>query len=603
MKNVIPWRLLFPAGRKAFVATLILLGLVLGLWGIRWGLPGPQRLARVLPPGLDGPAFQKELADSWSALHRELGENLMINPKAWGSFTGVVEIPAGWKTPPQELLNSYRSFYVRSEHEDEQSTLLSLSRMKPRQFQFNPHLFVYGAPHIYSVGATLALAAAAGLVTLKSSILFYLGEPSQMAAMYLAGRLLSVAAFVACGLMLLRLGRLSLGSFEAGGLGAALFLMTPAAVVQAHLLKNHMFWSFVALWTVDRCIVVLKRGALKDYAAAGAVAGLATASFLGAWPACLVVGAAGAMRLSGLHETNGRPCPPRAELFGLLLAGACAAAAFFIVNPYWIADFREAMLELKVQSGSGTFDLTHPWLFVSNALRRSVTDPVLTLMLGGAALALLKGRREPVLLLCAVSFLLALASTATVGPVLSAHFARYFLGWVAVGCLLAGRLLQELRALKGPAGRCGAATTAIVLAGLACQGLSYAHNFYLGESDRSNHFLSGEWIEKNIPAGETIGLLRYPQPSNSPFFRYDRYRLKFVGTNLAPSLPPSQLPRWLALTMPDYDERPLLSSVLSRYELRASFPRARLFPWIEIDPTSTTANPLIEIYRLKERGS
>lgn len=589
-------------GRKALAPALALLGLTLGLWGIRWGLPGPQRLARVMPPGLDGPVFQKELADSWSKMHQDLGENLMLNPKSFSTFTGVVETPAGWKTPPPELLNSYRSFYVRSEHEDEQSILLALSRMKPRQLQFRPHMFTYGALHIYSVGAAMALGAATGLVTLKSSILFYLGDPSKMAAMYLSGRLLSVAAFVACALMLLRLGRLYVG-LEAGALGAAIFLMTPAAVVQAHVMKVHTFWAFFALWTVDRCAFVLKRGTLRDYAAAGAVSGLTVASFLAGWPACLLVGAAGAMRLGGLHEPNGRPCAPRNELWGLVVAGVCAVAVFFLINPYWLVDTREAMLEMKVLRGFSALDLTHAGLFVANALRRSVTDPVLTLIFGGAALALLKGRREPVLLLCAVGFLLALAAMATVGGVISTRQVRYFLGWVAVGSLLAGRLLQELRALKGTAGRFGAAAAAIVLIGLACQGLSYAHNFYLGEGDRSNHFLSGEWIEKNIPAGETIGLLRYPQPSNSPYFRYDRYRLKFIEPNLVPALPTETLPRWLALTVPDYDDRPPLAGVLGHYELRASFPRGKLFPWIEIDPTSTTANPLIEIYGPKAKGS
>jgi hypothetical protein len=294
--------------RKATTAAVALLALALGLWGIRWGLPSAARLARVMPPGLDGPVFRGELASSWSAMHRELGENLMINPRSMSAFSGVVEVPAGWKTPPKELLNSYRSFYVRSEHEDEQSTLLALSRMKPRRLEFNTHLFTYGAPHIYAVGAALALGAAAGVVPLKSSILFYLEDPSRMAAMYLAGRLVTTAAFAGCALMLLSLGRRSVGA-EAGAFAAVIFVLTPAAVVQAHVLKNHMFWAFLALWTLERCITVLERGTLKSYAAAGAAAGLATASFLGAWPACLLVGAAGAMRLLGLPAPKSRPCP------------------------------------------------------------------------------------------------------------------------------------------------------------------------------------------------------------------------------------------------------------------------------------------------------
>lgn len=589
--------------RKALNAGIVLLGLAFGLWGVSWGLPGPERLARVLPPGLDGPAFHQELASSWSAMHQALGENLMVNPKSFGSFTGVIETPAGWKTPPKELLNSYRSFYLRSEHEDEQTILLALSRMKPRKLQFNPHLYTYGSLHIYSVGAALAAGAVLGQVAVKSSLLHYLANPGDMAAMYLAGRLLSVAAFVGCGLMLLRLGRRHAGGDEAGALAAVLFLMTPAAVVQAHVLKQHTFWAFLALWTVDRCAAVLARGSPKDYAAAGAAAGLATAAFLGAWPACLVVGAAGAMRLAGLHAPDGRPCRPAPEIKGLALSGLCAAGAFLLVSPYWVTGFGEATAEMKVLSGFSAMNPSHIWLFATNALRRSVTDPVLTLMLGGAALALLKGRREPVLLLCAVAFLIALASTASVGGVLATRQARYFIGWIGVGSLLAGRLLQELRALKGPAGRFATATAAVVLAGLACQGLTYAHNFAAGAGDRSNHFRSGEWIEKNVPAGETIGLLRLPQPSNSPFFRYDRYRLLFIEPPLAASLPAGKLPRWLALTIPDYDDRPALAGVLARYERVAVFPRARLFPWIEPDPSSTTANPLVEIHRLREKGA
>jgi len=587
---------------KVQVGAVVLLGLVLGLWGIRWGLPGPERLARVLPPELDTPAFREGLAASWSAMHKDLGDNLMLNPKSFQSFNGVVETPAGWRTPPPELVNSFRSFFVRSEHEDEQSILLALSRMKPKRLEFRPHLFTYGALHIYSVGGALVVGAVTGLVSLKSSILFYLNDPAKMAAMYLAGRLLAVACFVGGALMLLRLGRRSLGA-EAGVYGAAIYLMTPQAVVQAHVLKNHTFWTVFALLTVERSIRVLETGKLRDYALAGAVAGLATASFLGAWPACLIVGTAGFMRLLGLHAPKAKPVPPLPELKGLVFSGVCAAAAFLITNPYWIVDFKEALLEMRVLSGYGGFDATHPLLFVRHAFRRSVTDPVIVLIFGGAALALLKGKREPALLLCGLAFLLALACMATVVGVVSTRQARYFTGWVALGSLLAGRVLQDLRAMKGAPGKLGTATAAIVLVGLLCQGLSYSHNFALGEGTASTHFRAGEWIEKNIPAGATIGLTRYPQPSNSPFFRWDRYRLRFIEPQVAANLPEKLLPPYLALTMPDHDDRPWFGANLKRYELLASFPRGKLFSWIEIDPTSTTANPLIEVYGLKGRKS
>lgn len=548
-----------------------------------------------MPPGLDGPEFRGQLADSWSAMHKELGEDLLANPNSFNGVLGVVETPAGWKTPPKPLLGSYRAFFLRSENEDEQSVMLMLSRLKPHKLQLNPHVFTYSTTHLYAVGAALALGAATGAVTLKSSIRYYLDDPPKMAAMYLAGRLVSVASFIVTALLLLRLGRRYAGA-EAGFFAGALYLMLPAAVAQAHVLKNHAFWPVFILLTLERCAVVLERGRLKDYAAAGAASGLAVAAFLGAWPACLAVGAAGAMRLA-------RGGKPKAELQGLVLSGLCAAGAFFLVSPYWLVDWNEAMLEMRLLGSlNGGFDLTHPFIFAGGALRRAVTDPVATVMLGGVTFALLRGRREPFLRLCAVSFLIAFAAMSTVSYVTGTGQARYFLGWIAVGCLMAGRLLQELRALKGPAGRFGTAAAAVILAGLLCQGLSYADNFRRGEGEASNHFQSGAWIEKNVPAGETIGLMRFPQPSNAPFFRYDRYRLLFAEPKAFASLPEKRLPAYLALNMPDYDDRPGLGASLARYELVASFPRPRLFPWIALDPTSTPANPLIEIYRLKGKA-
>lgn len=574
---------------------MISLGLFLGLWGIRWGLPGRERLARVMPPGLDGPEFLQRLADSWSQMHKELGEDLLANPNSFNGVLGVVDVPAGWKTPPPPLLASYRSFYVRSENEDEQSVLLMLSRMKPHKLQMNPHVFTYSTTHLYTVGAALALGAATRLVTLKSSILVYLDDPAKMAGMYLAGRLVSVASFIVTALLLLRLGRKYAGA-EAGLLAGAMYLMLPAAVIPAHVLKNHAFWPIFILLTLEFCAAVLERGRPKDYAAAGAVSGLAVAAFLGAWPACLLVAAAGALRLAD----GKKPVP---ELRGLVLAGMCAVGAFLLVSPYWLVDWNEAMLEMKLLKGlNGGFDFSHPFVFAGGALRRAVTDPVATLMFGGTILALLRGKREPFLRLCAIAFLIGLASMATVAFVTGTGQARYFLGWIAVGCLLAGRLLQGLLVLKNPTGRFGTAAAGIVMAGLLCQALTYARNFRLGEGATSSHFLSGEWIEKNIPAGATIGLMRFPQPSNAPFFRYDRYRLLFAEPPAFVKLPANSLPAYLALNIPDYDDRVPLGAALDRYELIATFPRPRLFSWVEIDATSTTANPLIEIYRLKGKA-
>ncbi len=566
--------------------------LALGLWGIRWGLPSQERLARILAPGFETQASLQELSDSWTQMHQRLGSNLMLNPDAGASFTGIQSVEPGWTAAPALLVNSIRSFHVRSAHEDEQSYLLALSRMRPGRLQLNPHFFTYGGAHLYVLGAWLALAAEVGRISLHSSLLPYLQAPAKMASLYLAGRLLSVLAFVGCVLMLLRIGRRHLG-WRTGALAGLMFALCPAAIIQAHVLKNHTVWSFLALLTLDLSADILEKGGLWNYAAAGAVSGLTVGAFLQGWPVCLIVAAACVLRLACGRGATG----PQAR--GLAVAAVCSIGAFFLTNPYWLLASHEVLAEMNVLRGFSTVDFTHPFLFLWNPLRHSVTSPVLVLMLAGALWALRRGRREPALLLCLCAFVFGLAATSLMGNVVTTRQVRYGLVWLGVGALLASHVAVMLIQRDSRARPWLAGGLILVLANLALQGVTYSYNFHIDATPLSTHVRSGEWIESHVPAGSSIGLLRLPQPSNAPYFRYDRYAMRFIEPRLFGNLPAAQLPEFLAVVAPDYDDRPLLEPNLSRYASVVLFERAYLVPWVRIDETSTTANPLIAIYRLR----
>lgn len=576
-------------------ALLAGLALALGLCGLRWGLPSRARLERVLPPGLDTPAFRARLMESWSKLHESFGSDIMVSARSWAApYRGVRRVAPGWTEPPLLLQNSVRSFYLRSAHEDEQSFLIILSRMRPWRLEMNPHLFTYGGAYIYSLGAWLAAGAVLRLASLHTSMAPYLADPSRMASLYFVGRLYTVACFLGCALMLLRIGRRHLGA-EAGVIAGVLFLFSPGVVVQAHVMKNHLLWTFLFLWTLDLSLALLGGGGLGAYAAAGAVSGLAVGAFLAAWPACLVVGFACALRIASLRK------PAAAELKGLAVAAAASVAAFFATNPYWIADSATVRAEMKVLSGWSAFNPAHPFIFLNHAFANAVTWPVLALIAAGAAWAFAKGRREPALRLCLFAFLAGLAMMTTVGDVVTVRQVRYFLGFLAVGQLLAGRFAAELLAWKSPRRPWLLAALALALANLVLTGATYADNFSADAGDRSTHVESGAWIEAHVPPGSSIGFLRLPQPSNAPYFRYDRYDLRMIeSAGLFSTLPAAELPQYVAVTSPDYDDRPAMEPNLSRYELAAEFQRARLVPWIAVNPTSTTANPQIDIYRLKQ---
>ena len=90
--------------------ALAALGWGLVLYGFTWGLPSAERLALVLPPDFNTPDNRRDLSEAWNNMHRDIGKNMMLSPKAWKSFSGVERAPAGWSEPPEILKNSLRSF-------------------------------------------------------------------------------------------------------------------------------------------------------------------------------------------------------------------------------------------------------------------------------------------------------------------------------------------------------------------------------------------------------------------------------------------------------------------------------------------------------------
>ncbi|MEE8425590.1 MAG: hypothetical protein V3S11_07155 [Elusimicrobiota bacterium] len=564
-------------------------GLLLGLLGLGWGLPSVGRAVRVLPPGLRGPALNESLARSWKSLHERLGPNLMLNPESFTALEGVTDLRAGWKEPPTALLGPIRSFHLRTAHDDEQTIFLVLSRMKPLRFDLNPHFFTYGTAYVYPLGAWLVLGAATGLVPLHRTLTPYLDDPGRMGRMYGWGRLLSVAAFVGCLLLLLDAGRRHWHT----GLGlaaAAVFALSPGVLIQSHTMKPPMwaaFWSLLTLWFSLRA---LKDRTLKSFAAAGVSSGIAAGSVLSAWPCCLYVAAA-----AGLNAWA-KPKTWRREAGALAVAGAASAAAFLLTNPYWLLDFKSVAAELGGLSSDMNPRLLKPLGFLWEPMRHSVTGPVLAVMLAGLGLALGRRKKDTALFFVGICFLLTLASDVVFREISGVRQIRHFLPLIGTGAILAAAAGAEL--LRRPARKRWA--TVLILAvslNLGLYAALYEWNFIAASGTGSIAFEAGDWIDENIPADETLGLLRPPAPATGAFFRLDRHRLRMIPPYEFASLTPSRRPDWLVLARSDFDERSLLEPVLStEYESVRVFDRPK-FLWVRIHPTATTANPVIEIFR------
>ena len=239
---------------------------------------------------------------------------------------------------------------------------------------------------------------------------------------------------------------------------------------------------------------VYRRGAVGDYVLAGAALGLASATKYTAGIVLLVVVAAAAVG----------PRHPRR----LVLAGAVAAAAFLLANPYALLDIREFKAGLTEQAsassdGGGKLGLAYDNGIVYYLQTVGWGLGILPALaaLGGAAWALWRDRRLAAVLVPApVVFLLFMGLQ-------DRFFARWLLPVYPILCLLAAygavRALDALADRRAPRlGRAWPAAVAAVL--LSAQGVVYSVHNARVSSRADTRALAREWMVENIPAGTKV---------------------------------------------------------------------------------------------------
>lgn len=560
--------------------ALVLACALLSLWGIHWCLPEKARIRRVLPPNLDNPEFHRAMETSWRSLHASLGKDILLNPESFSmGFDKMAVVEAGWKTPPPVLMNSSRSFHLRSGHEDEPDILVALSRIKPHRLELNPRIYFYGGAYLYPLGAWIAALSLATPAVLVPGIGFYLEHPDKIAWIYLLGRLFS-AAIYGVGVWLLYCTGKKLFNEKAGVLAAALFAVSPGIVLQAHYMKPHLLGSVFMLASFYFCARLLETGNPKNGAWAGAMVGLAAGAVIHLWSGLLVVALTLALRIRKGNRL-------RSEWRWVAGAALAAWAAFLAANPYWLS---ESAIAWKATGEVGRFagkDISRTLRFAFYGLPHGLTWPVFFCVLAGLFNS--RNLKEPVRLLALFSFI-GLMLTTWIFPTVDKFDSLRYFGGIGLGFLLAGASLAEWT----PRWR-RAAAVALIYAAIFSAVLDY--NLYLDSNGRSTKHAAGDWIEQNLPPGSELGFLRLPQPSNSPYFRWNKYRLKFIESKvLAQWSDVRALPEYLILTCPTYDDRPAIKTVLTRHYRRIKAFKPYSLLWIVPPIGESYGNPLVEIY-------
>lgn len=566
------------------VAALLLWGLATGLFGLRWGLPGPERL-RAFPESLrPTPEIARQVTDAWTRLYQgiERTHKELKTEEPVTYVQGVVRIKPGWTTLPDALINSYRSALLRSENPDEQKPLLVLARMRPWKLEFKPLYVHYGGAFIYALGAFLKTASVAGAVALVPDMNHYLLNPGDMGALYLCGRVLIVLFHVASLWVLYDIGR-RLSGHHAGLLAALFFSLSPIALVNSHNLKPHPYSAFWCLAALRFMLVAYESGKRRDYLACGLCVGVgAGANFslacFGMLPFLAWAWRAKAARAKEWREP--------------LLAAAVTVGTFVLANPYAVFSHKDYLWELTVYPGARS---ALDWGTVSSFWGAGLTS-ALGAALYAAALAGFvwsarsKDARRRLLCLAAAACFAVLWTGMTFlwGFISGTGATRFFYPLVALGCVFAADALLNAR-LPAPA---RVAALAAVLLDSGLRGGVYLLNMRLDSGPASTRASAAAWLETHAPAGASVGLTRYPQPAHTPSFRYDRFEL--VVFDKADSFKGKGYPDFVVA---DGFDRPRAEE-LPGYEPAASFLPAPL-GWAKVTDDSFFANTPMFVYRRK----
>ncbi len=543
-------------------------GLATGLCGITGGLPGPQRLRALPEAARRSPEFARALSDQWRKLYAEIrrSHDEMRPDEPRTSVSGVVEIAAGWTFPPDALVNSARALLTQSVNPDEKKSFIILAQMRPWKLELEPLYAQYGGAFIYPLGALLGAAHILGLARLTPDLAYYLEHPESMARLYELGRLYMLLFHLGTIWLLFELGRVLSGR-RTGTVAALLWALTPVAIVNSHVLKPHPVsaFYFVAAALLAVCAVDEGRGA--DYVLCGACAGAAAGS-------SLAVGfGLGLPLLARLFR--------RAGSWGPALWGAGAGLALTAAtNPYLFFAAKDFAWELTIYAPS-TFKPSAAAAagFFGAALPGGLGLVLAPACVLGTARALFAGARRQMLAVVVLGGgLLALGRFSAFAG--GASFLRLVYPLAAIAVVLAA---DAAAALPAPL---AAALAVLAFGDVGLHGGVYLENLSRDAGPASTRALAADWIDANVPAGSSVGLLRYPEPAHTPPFRWDRVRLTVFESpkDLAAG---RALPEWIVARRGAWDE--IGPNFQKCYAVARDFPTERL-AWAEPRDDSFFAN-------------
>ncbi|HPC29532.1 MAG TPA: glycosyltransferase family 39 protein [bacterium] len=485
---------------------LLLLILITGFFhfkGINWGVPDKGRISSVF----NGETEVQNLSELMRDAHEEIREMQEFYGAPYsGSYNPAekVEININGKKHlvSREIINSMRSYLIRSYGADEQAVLVSLSKMNPSRFDFNPHFFEYGGAYLYPAGIFLKICSALKIAELHSDISFYFTNPDKIGRLYTLLRIFGGIFFIFSVICFYFLSSYILKDDSASFLVSMLFAISPVFVMWSHYLKPYcygMLWVILALYCAFRFMDEKKR---KWLIAGCLFSGISMGSILSYGYVFITF-----IFMIFLVSTDFK------SLFkNILICLVCFLFSYFLTNPYVLISFKEFINEMfYIQSyWKGSSNFANLKYFMTTSLRYGLgTATYLISIVFLVVCFLIRQDRRFMLIFLSIlpGFLYFGFSTGR-----WVHYAFILYPYIFVVIVLGMTKIKK---------QFPKILISIGILYTFIFSLSYV-NLFSQENVRTS---AGIWINNNIPYGSRIGFLEAPSPWRTPPFQFLKYNI------------------------------------------------------------------------------
>jgi hypothetical protein len=499
--------------RKIWLTIICLVALFLNIYGIWGGLPSEERLRLIFSKKQDIKKLSQVMKETRDEIYQTMeyyGGPSHIQPMQYKVIVEGKEVKL-----PKWLINSIRSFLLRSNYADEQAVLASLGRMNPQKLDFNPHFFEYGGLYIYLVGASLKIASILNLLTLSQDLSYYPLHPNEMGKFFVIGRLLGALMGILAVYIIYLLT--SLVYDKKTGLISALFLsIIPVVVIYSHYLKPYVFNLPFLLLSFYMAVKILSSENKSNYIWGGVFAGLAGGILI---PFGLIF-----ISILIAHLIKRIPQNPKKiwvilSLFErkIVLSLLSAIIAFIVINPYMLISLKEAINEFLFLSRRHSFNFTfeHCIYFFKTSLAQALGWPLLIVVSAGTIYSLYK-REKTDILIFSFLFLAYFYISAT-----TYRYIHYGIWIVPFLILLGARVIGV--GLEG--GKIIKYSTVIILSFVFAYTFLYSLSYARVFAQEDIRVRCGKWILANIEPGASIGYLRPPTPYAAPLVNPFKYKI------------------------------------------------------------------------------